>query len=211
MARLPDDMNMHDIDQWLGGTWFKAKIGDEVRVCRLIEADYGCACVEDIDGVVHQEVPLEDIRLHWAMCGSLNVSPTFALYAGRIPRRQWRRSYCASSLAVVVPDEWAVMRAVGSRAYREIANRSSLNIVRAAFNPIYPDVGEAIESLRCSGVASIATSPHVIISGGTSGKAIRLHYKGKHVGTARDGELSCFGVSTKTKDRIISSLGGYIT
>lgn len=211
MAKLPDDITSHDVDQWLGGTWFKAQIDDEVRICTLVEADYGSVCVEDIDGNVHQEVPLTDIRLHWAMCGSLNVSPVFALYAGRLPRRQWRRSYSSRSLAVTVPDEWAVMRAVGADGYRQFAHRDSHAIVRAAFNPVYPDVGDAIDSLRSARVASVATSPHVILSGGTYGKAMRLHYKGKHVGTITDGELSCYGVSTKTKARILSSLGGYIS
>jgi hypothetical protein len=153
--KLPDDITWHDVHQWLRGTWFEVdnrrlpvrfELVDDGRVYFRSLGDRAGYCSTD------------QVRLWWPRTGAVNIPDVGALYVQRTVQRQWRRSYSARELSLVVPRSEIVYRAAPDLRMRD-ANHPA--IVRALHCPVY--YGKTVAMGMLEDVPTVAVTRQVLL------------------------------------------------
>lgn len=180
MIQLPSDIERRDVDQWCreGIVMIDRKIPAAYRGC-----DSNVVGVRRLDNGERENYCYERVSVHWPRCGSLNV-PGTALYLARRQTQQYRRTYNSAALTVVFPHKWAIIKSNAAlvQKYRHAMNT---DIIQAAFNPEYPDWGDAMDMLGEQPL--VAINPYIII-GGTP-EAMRVYYRARLCGSVKDGRF----------------------
>jgi hypothetical protein len=186
MIELPEDIQSHDIGQWLSDGYFFARpsgesewkiasyigTGDNREIgCRWVSADHG------------EYVPLQDVRAHWPTCGSINM-PGFALYVQRLQRRQWRRTFNARCVSIGIPGKWQLLKSIDARELR--VTTDSPEFLNAVFNPTYPATFDAAMDMLGS-QPSVALSPQILLVGYPNPQ---VYYRGNLVGQMIGGKFN---------------------
>ena len=178
MIQLPDGMSHRDISQWLRDG--VCLLDGEPAYFRGVH-DEG-AVLERLDGTSQMVRYREVSRLAavWPRCGSLNV-PGAAVYLHRRQMQHYRRTYNSRCLDVVIPGKWGLVKGENASVIRHYADPMNRDVVRAAFNPEYPEWDDAIEMLDSQPL--VAISPYIILS---AGAVPGVYYRGRLCGRLRD-------------------------
>lgn len=209
MIRIPEDISSRDLNQWVGGgvcllddtVPVRLECGEEDEDIGLIRIDNGRAECLSWDEVGDR------LSAFWPKCGSLNTTKGFAVYLERSQSQQYRRTYNKRVLTLTVPGKWDVMRSCGRDRMAGL-HPDHAGIVKAAFNPDYPEWDVAMELLEDAGVYSVALNPYIII--GQRGGDPAVFYRGQRAGYIRNGRYISNGYYLDNA-RIFKLLQGRVT
>lgn len=192
---LPEDIDIDDVRQWLGRTWFCVD-GSPVRYSGT--NDDGTIQYSTLAGHEHS-CKESEVRVWWPQGGAVNIPDYGALYVQRRPARQWRRSYSSREVTLVNP-----LRYCHTGMNDLTAN--SAPVIKALYKPKYYSLRQADKMMKL--VPSVALSPGVIVS--VAGEnSLSVWYRGEFAGTYRSDseEFECV-LGDLYKRRIEAIIGG---
>lgn len=207
MIPLIPRMEAHDIHQWLSGgvcvyenePVMYNETGDNAVWLSTLSGDSRQVDFSEVD----------TIHTFWPVCGSLNVSVSggsAAIYLRRTQIQQYRRTYNSRCLNIIIPGKWQALRAVGERLARLQPDTSA--VIRAAFDPQYPDFDAAMARLAEVTCFSVAINPYIILVG-TPDKQ-EVFYRGRRAGEISHGAYRSSGMQVAST-RIYKLLNGRVT
>lgn len=204
MIPMPAFITARDVQQWIAGG---ICLLDETTPVGYVTARNSSITVRTVDTHTDVRVTMDEIgRIStcWPKCGSLNV-PGGAIYLMRRQAQQYRRTYNPRVLAVVYPDKWAILKA-DPEFIRKFASPMQEDIIREAFNPVYPSWDGAM--LALANDPFVALNEQIIL-GGTP-ENLTVYHKGRKCGTVLDGVFSSIGRGLQL-NRAYKLLQGRIT
>jgi hypothetical protein len=196
MIRLPAEMSVDDVSQWLSGGYFLVRKRNAAGVVEWLPSRW----IAQERGVVVSETlaaPHTILRTRptscaavWPEMGSFNAPGGYAVYMSRIVERQYRRTYHSRMVDIQVP--WA---------YR-VANRLGLHQgVLAAwtacgalpFCGTFPASYDEAEERIYNGAPTVAVNRRLIVAGDGQSTKRLLYMDGVLAATVLGGRLSYCG------------------
>jgi hypothetical protein len=123
-----------------------------------------------------------DAELWWPLLGAVNLEEGFAVQLERVPRRQWRRSYCSRSIEVSVPRYYKVCSSFGKSWVDNVCASASNrhNVIQQLWTQEYPEPNASMQRVFDSDVLSVALSRNVVVACGKENLVV--YYRGKQLG-----------------------------
>ena len=195
-----------DVNQWLNRGWFVHRGEDGSITPILYHGMEGTHLTGiDVQGRMHSHPKLQCFA-HWPRCGAVNL-PLFALYAERIPQRQYRRTYNSRCIELVIPRKWELMKLHGPMVSSLTSDSGS--VIEAVFNPQYPTFEDACEQVR-GGVFSRAINPYMVLTMADTGRLL-VYHRGDCVGWIEGNKFVPSVQSPQMSRRLNKMFNGRIT
>jgi hypothetical protein len=206
MIKFPHSQSRSDAIAWLNDGWFTTTDGRVLRFCDVEEEGIVQAHQYDDDGEDYRtNVHFDDVRLHWPLCGSINLDK-YAVHLVRRAARQWSQTYRPSLVDVVVPDKWHLMKRLGVRAVEDVSS-NQYRVVKELFNPTYYSIDEAMMLMEREERESCAINPYVIIQRKGKGNTYSLFHRGTLTATLVGSRVVPYAPMSKVR-RLTKHLGG---
>lgn|SRR3990167_5198231 len=183
MQPVPTNLSADDVHGWLSGCYFYASNPETYESCvSTLLGSAGNYAIQNIQtGATRPLTNLSGLYCHWPIGGAINlVRAKYAIYAERIPRKQWKRTFCPSCYT---------LRRLGASAPYGLSgpNKHNHSIIAAIFEPAYFTYTEAKQTLFPSGWESVALTPQLTI---VPGDIFKVYFQRELVGkVTRDNTL----------------------
>jgi hypothetical protein len=206
MIPLPKQITPQDVNQWLQHGWFVAEYEGNQIIGQLREFNGETMYMYDLKTKRVKQVMTESVRVHWPMCGAINVGP-IALYIIRRQLKQWRRTYNSRQVHMQIPRKWEAMKVYGD-VLRDLSPDAP-DVVAALFDPTYPVYDDAREDIQQGVAFSRALSPHIILAG--TPDTLLVYNRGDLAGRIMGGRILPIGADEQSLARLLKHFDGRIT
>ena len=212
---LPDDMSVHDVEQWLSNAY--CRVGGYIGCLQGVmwgiededEPTYAEQGEFDIGDDRIRTFYLSDVECEWPVCGAINRTARgmgYAIYVQRNQRRQWRRTFNFNCVSRHHIGGWGIRRRMPGNMDTPL--RRSHQLASDIFDPVYYGPAEAMLRIEAGRAVSVAISPQITLVGDGKGQ-FGVYYRRDMVGGIRDGVFTA-AIEGFTKRRVVSALQGVL-
>lgn len=166
MQQIPGNISNEDLNQWLQHSYFYHREPKTAKfrlsiLCHIPQPNGGI-----LNGIQHLDnnemIPMpspDELYCHWPVGGAINwPSKHYAVYAERLPKKQWKRSYIQSYYSI---------KKLGGLTPSEVSlYRSTTGAAKDMMEPVYYSYSTIKKELFPLGWESAAITPQLTIIGG---------------------------------------------